>query len=408
MEPGTLDVSATRSEFPALHQSFSGVPLTYLDNAATTQKPRSVLSAVDAFYSHDNANVHRGDHQLSLRATTAYEDARSTVARWIGARAASEIVFTKGCTEAINLIAATWKPSGPGRTVLATTMEHHSNLVPWQMAAERTGSKIEAVPVSEAVEIDLDWLESRLAQGDVEIVAVKSVCNVSGTINPIKQIADMAHRHGAKIVVDAAQGLAHQRIDVKDWDADFVALTAHKAYGPMGIGALYGKSELLEKLPPYQTGGGMVRGVSFEKTNFAESPERFEAGTPNVGGAVGFGAAIGFIESTGVEAMARHESCLARQAEERLEEIPGLKIHGKTERKAGIVSFTMSDAHPHDVGTVLDQYGVAVRTGHHCCMPLMKRLGVPAVTRASFACYNTEEDVAALVAAVHKVKEMFG
>lgn len=408
MDPRTLDVSATRSEFPALHQSFSGVPLTYLDNAATTQKPRSVLSAVDAFYSQDNANVHRGVHQLSQRATNAYEAARQTVARWIGARTEGEVVFTKGCTEAINLVAATWKPSAPGRTVLASTMEHHSNIVPWQMAAERTGSKIEAIPVTDAVEIDLDWLENRLKQGGVEIVAVKSVCNVSGTVNPIKQIASMAHAHGAKIVVDAAQGLAHQRINVRDWDADFVALTAHKAYGPMGIGALYGKAELLGDLPPYQTGGGMVRGVSFEKTGFAEPPERFEAGTPNVGGAIGFAAAVGFMQETGIEAMARHESCLARQAEEMLGEIDGVTIHGRAKEKAGIVSFTMSDAHPHDVGTVLDQFGVAVRTGHHCCMPLMKRLGVPATTRASFACYNNDQDVQALIAAVLKVKEIFG
>lgn len=410
MEPGTLDVSSTRAEFPALHQSVSGVPLTYLDNAATTQKPQCVIDSADDFYTHDNANVHRGVHQLSQRATKAYEDARATVARWISAASDSEVVFTKGCTEGLNLVASSWGGSTlqSGDTVLVSTMEHHSNIVPWQVIAERTGAKVEPIPVSDAVELDLDWLAARLKKGGVKAVAVKAVCNVSGTVNPIKEVAQLAHAHGAIIVVDAAQALAHQVVDLKTWDVDFVAFTAHKAYGPMGVGALYGKASLLEKMPPYQTGGGMVRGVTFEKTNYAEPPERFEAGTPNVGGAIGFASALDFIKKIGVEAIARHEHCLTQLAEERLNEIPGIKIHGTAKDKAGIVSFTMTDAHPHDVGTVLDQYGVAVRTGHHCCMPLMARLGVPATTRASFACYNTEADVDALYKAVIKVKELFG
>jgi cysteine desulfurase/selenocysteine lyase len=410
MEPGTLDVSSTRAEFPALHQSVSGVPLTYLDNAATTQKPQSVIDSVDEFYEQDNANVHRGVHQLSQRATKAYEDARAALANWIGAASDAEVVFTKGCTEGLNLVAASWGGSNlqGNDTVLVSTMEHHSNIVPWQMTAERTGAKVEPIPITDAVELDLEWLAARLAKGGVKAVAVKSVCNVSGTVNPIKEVARLAHEHGALIVVDAAQGLAHQKVSVQDWDADFVAFTAHKAYGPMGIGALYGRKALLENMPPYQTGGGMVRGVTFEKTNFAEPPERFEAGTPNVAGAIGFATAIDFLERVGVEAMARHENCLAKLAEERLSEIPGLKIHGKAKHKAGIVSFTMTEAHPHDVGTVLDQYGVAVRTGHHCCMPLMARLGVPATTRASFACYNNTTDVENLFNAVIKVKELFG
>jgi cysteine desulfurase/selenocysteine lyase len=404
-----LDVSLTRSEFPALHQSVGGAPLTYLDNAATTQRPTSVIEAVSAFYSQDNANVHRGVHQLSQRATKLYEDARADLARWINARSEGEVVFTSGCTEALNLVAASWGATslGPGDTVLASTMEHHSNIVPWQMAAERTGATLEAVPVTDAVELDLDWLRGRLAQGGVKAVAVKAVCNVSGTVNPIAEVARLAHEHGAIVVVDGAQALAHEVVDVQAWGADFAAFTAHKAYGPMGAGALYGRAELLTAMPPFHTGGGMVRGVSFEKTSFAEPPERFEAGTPNVSGAVGFAEAIRFLGRIGVEAAARQERCLARQAEEALTDLGGVHIHGKARDKAGIVSFTMDAAHPHDVGTILDQYGVAVRTGHHCCMPLMARLGVPATTRASFACYNTSEDVGRLVDAVRKVKELF-
>lgn len=409
MEPGTLDVSATRSEFPALSQTFGGVPLAYLDNAATTQRPQRVIDAVSAFYSQDNANVHRGVHQLSLRASKAFEDARATLAKWINATSENEVAFTAGCTEALNLVAFSWGSTNlaEGDTVLVSTMEHHSNIVPWQQAAARTGATVEPIPVSDAVELDLEWLTERLKKGGVKAVAVKAVCNVSGTVNPIREIARLAHEHGAVIVVDAAQALAHQKVDVKDWDADFVAFTSHKAYGPMGIGALYGKAELLAAMPPYHTGGGMVRGVSFEKTSFAEPPERFEAGTPNVSGAVGFAEAVRFLQRVGVEAIARHEQCLARDAEERLAEIGGVHIHGAAIEKAGIVSFTMDDAHPHDVGTILDQFGVAVRTGHHCCMPLMTRLGVPATTRASFACYNSAADVDQLVEAVRKVKEIF-
>ncbi|MEX2244889.1 MAG: SufS family cysteine desulfurase [Fimbriimonadaceae bacterium] len=408
MEPGTLDVSSTRSEFPALHQSVAGSPLTYLDNSATTQRPQSVLDAVNAFYSHDNANVHRGDHQLSQRATEAYENARKTLAAWLNATP-QEVVFTKGCTEALNLVAASWGGANlrPGDTVLVSTMEHHSNIVPWQQIAGHTGATVEPIPVSDSIELDLEALKARLAKGDVRAVAVKAVCNVGGTINPVAEVARLAHAHGAVVVVDAAQALAHEQVDVQAWDADFVALTAHKAYGPMGIGALYGKSSLLAAMPPYQTGGGMVRGVSFEKTNFADPPERFEAGTPNVAGAIGFGEAVRFLQKVGVENAARHETCLARRAEELLEEVPGLKVYGKAKHKAGIVSFTLDAAHPHDVGTVLNEYGVAVRTGHHCCMPLMKRLGIAATTRASFACYNNDEDVERLVRAVHKAKELF-
>ncbi len=409
MDAGTLDVSITKAEFPALHQTIAGSPLVYLDNAATTQRPRSVLAAVEAFYSQDNANVHRGVHQLSQRATKAYEEARATLARWIGAHP-SEVVFTKGCTEALNLVAFSWGGSNlaEGDTVLVSTMEHHSNIVPWQMIAESSGAKVEPIPVSDSVELDLEWLERRLKKGRVKAVAVKAVCNVSGTVNPIAEVARLAHNSGAIIVVDAAQALAHESINVRDWDADFVALTAHKAYGPMGIGALYGSSDLLDRMPPYQTGGGMVRGVTFAKTNFADPPERFEAGTPNVGGAVGFAAAIDFLARIGVERAAKHERELARIAEESLAEVEGVTIYGQSHDKAGIVSFSMAAAHPHDIGTVLNEFGVAVRTGHHCCMPLMDRLGVAATTRASFACYNTKEDVVALTDAVHKVQEIFG
>lgn len=408
MEAGTLDISATRAEFPALHQNVSGAPLAYLDNAATTQRPKAVLKAIEDFYSKDNANVHRGVHLLSQRATKVYEGARSVVAGWIGADP-SELVFTKGCTESLNLVAASWGGSNleEGDVVLVSTMEHHSNIVPWQQTVDRLGARVEPIPVTDSVEIDLDWLRARLGKGGVKVVAVKAVCNVTGTINPVREIADAAHSHGAIVVIDAAQALAHQKISVRDWDADFIALSAHKAYGPMGVGALYGRAALLTAMPPYQTGGGMVRGVSFAKTNFAEPPERFEAGTPNVAGAVGFAAAIAFLGRIGVRGAALHERALAAQAQEGLMSIDGLKIQGAAPERAGIVSFTMDDAHPHDIGTILNEYGVAVRTGHHCCMPLMERLGVSATTRASFACYNTTEDVEALVAAVKRVKEIF-
>lgn len=408
METGTIDLTQTREEFPALHQEVAGRPLAYLDNAATTQRPKAVLDAVMRFYERDNANVHRGVHTLSQRATDSFEAARTRVARWINSPSDEQVLFTKGCTEALNMVAASWGRANlaEGDVVLVSTMEHHSNLVPWQLIAQQTGAKVEPIPVTDEVELDLDWLRSRL-DGTVKAVCVKAVCNATGTINPVKEVVRLAHSVGAVTVIDAAQALAHTKVDVQDWDADFVSTTAHKVYGPMGIGALYGKKALLEEMPPYQSGGGMIRSVSFESTTFAEIPDKFEPGTPNVGGAIGFAAALEFLADVGVERVAEHEARLTELAERKLEEIPGVTIHGRAKNKAAILSFTMDCAHPHDIGTVLDQYGVAVRTGHHCCQPLMNRLGIPATTRASFAMYNTECDVHALVEAVHKVRETF-
>ncbi len=403
-----MDLTSIRKVFPALEQYVSGRPLAYLDNAATTQRPMVVLRAMDEFYKHDNANVHRGVHLLSQRATEAYESARSEVANWLNAPQRESVVFTKGCTEAINLVASSWGRSilKAGDVVLVSTMEHHSNLVPWQMVAQEMGARIEPIPLTPTLEVDLEWLTSRM-DGSVRAVCVKAVCNVTGTINPISEICRIAHKHGAVTMIDAAQALAHQRIDVQAWGADFVALTAHKAYGPMGIGALYGRHELLTKMPPYQTGGGMVRGVTFEKTNFADPPEKFEAGTPSVAAAVGFAEATRFIGTIGMDAIARHESSLAESARKRLLEIDGVTVFGNAKNRAAVVSFAIDVAHSHDVGTVLDKHGVAVRTGHHCCMPLMAHLGVAATTRASFAVYNTMQEVDTLIEAVQEARRIF-
>ncbi len=408
MGTSTLDVAQTRSEFPALHQEVAGRSLVYLDNAATNQRPQAVLDAITDFYRRDNSNVHRGVHTLSLRATDRFEAARHTVADWINAADWREVIFTKGCTESLNLVAGSWGRAnlGEGDVVLVSTMEHHSNLVPWQIVAEQTGAKVEPIPVSDSVELDMEWLADRLDE-TVKAVCLKAVCNATGTINPVKEVARLAHSVGAIIVVDGAQALAHQKVDVQDWDADFVAMTAHKVYGPMGIGALYGKAALLEAMPPYQTGGGMIRTVSFEETTFTVAPDKFEPGTPNVAGAVGFAAALTFLGEVGLDAVARHEENLGRLAEDLLSDVPGVTVHGHAADKAGIVSFTMDCAHTHDAGTVLDQCGVAVRSGHHCCMPLMKRLGITGTTRASFAMYNQEADVHRLLEGVNRVREIF-
>ncbi|MCH7945268.1 MAG: SufS family cysteine desulfurase [Armatimonadetes bacterium] len=408
MSIGTLDVAQARNEFPALHQEVAGRPLVYLDNAATNQRPQAVLDAVADFYRRDNSNVHRGVHTLSQRATARFEEARRTVAQWINAADWREVIFTKGCTESLNLVASSWGRANlsDGDVVLVSTMEHHSNIVPWQIVADQTGAKIEPIPVSDSVELDMEWLAGRL-DGSVKAVCVKAICNATGTIVPVKEVARLAHVAGAIVVVDGAQALAHQKVDVQDWDADFVAITAHKVYGPMGIGALYGKAALLDAMPPYQSGGGMIRTVSFGETTFGEPPDKFEAGTPNVAGAVGFAAALKFLGDAGTDAVASHEECLGRLAERLLCDVPGVTVHGHASRKAGIVSFTMDSVHPHDTGTVLDQCGVAVRSGHHCCMPLMHRLGIVGTTRASFAMYNTEADVHRLVEGVVRAREIF-
>lgn len=397
-----------RREFPVLNQEVNGRRLVYLDSAATTQKPRPVIEAIVRYYENDNANVHRGVHELSRRATDAFEAARSKIRAFINAAEDREILFTKGCTEAVNLVANTWGAANlfPGDEILVSTSEHHANIVPWQLAAARTGAAVRPIPIADTGEIDLVALQSLLTTR-VKMVAIKHVCNALGTINPVAEIARMAHQAGARVLVDGAQGLAHEVVDVRALGVDFYTISGHKVYGPTGVGALYGRRELLEAMPPYQGGGDMIRTVSFEGTTFNDLPNRFEAGTPNIAGAIGLGAAIDFVRQIGIDALRSYEHALVGYARERLREIDGLRQHGPTGEKAGIFSLTMTSAHPHDIGTVLDEQGVAVRTGHHCCMPLMKRLGVPATARASFSITTDEEDVDRLVQALKKTQEIF-
>lgn len=398
-----------RAQFPALAQTMNGKPLAYLDNAATTQKPLAVIEATDSFYRTANANVNRGVHTLGEAATVAFGEARRTVARWVGAHQPEEIVFTKGCTEAINLVAASWgrENLGMGDTVLVSHAEHHANIVPWQMAVNGLGARVEPVAVDDDGLLDLDALELRLQGGGVKMLCLKHVCNALGTVQPVREAVLLAHAHGALVMLDCAQSLAHVPIEATATGADFCAFSAHKAYGPMGIGGLYGRRELLEALHPYQGGGDMIRSVSFEGTTYAGLPNKLEPGTPNVAGAVGFAKALQWLEETGLAAADAHERSLAARATELLGAVPGVRVAGRARDKIGIVSFVAEWAHPHDLGTVLDQYGVAVRVGHHCCMPLLERLGLPATVRASFACYNSLEDVDALATAVEAARRLF-
>ncbi|MBV6457892.1 MAG: Cysteine desulfurase SufS [Fimbriimonadaceae bacterium] len=396
-----------RQQFPALDQEVNGKPLVYLDNAATTHRPKAVLAAMDEFYTRDNANVHRGVHALSQRATDRFEAAREEVRHFINASDPSEIIFTKGCTESINLVAGSYGASlKAGDIVLLSHMEHHANIVPWQVAAGRVGASVKPIPITDGGEIDLDAFGGMLTDR-VKVVGVKHVCNAMGTVNPIARIIEMAHAVGAVVVVDGAQGLAHAAVDVQALDVDFYAMSAHKTYGPMGVGALYGKRALLEAMPPYQTGGSMIRKVTFEETTYAGLPDKFEPGTPNVAGVIGFGEALKWIRSLGIDVISAHEDRLRDAAHEALGQIPAVRLIGMARAKVPVISFTLDGIHPHDVGTVLDSEGVAVRTGHHCCMPLMERLGLPATTRASFSVYNTEGEVASLARAVKRAADLF-
>jgi len=398
--PRPWDLAAIRDDFPILHQQVHGVPLAYLDNAATSQKPNAVIDAVADFYRHDNANVHRAVHALAERATLGYEAARERVGRWINAAAAHEIVFLRGTTEAINLLAhglgTGWSP---GDRVVLTTMEHHANIVPWHLLRERAGIEIAVLPVTEAGELDLDALPG-LLDGRTRLLALTHVSNVLGTINPVADVVSIAHAHGVPVLVDGAQALAHQRVDVQALDCDFYAFSGHKMFGPTGIGVLYGKAERLAALPPWQGGGEMIRRVTFEKIRFADPPQRFEAGTQDFAGAIGLAAAIDYLAGLDAEAMATHEHALLRYATERLEAIPGLRIIGRAAHKAPLLSFLVDGVHAHDMGTLLDRKGVAVRTGHHCAMPLMDFYGVPATTRASLAFYNTLDEIDRLADAI--------
>ena len=406
---GAFDAETLREEFPILSEQRDGRRLVYLDSGATTQKPRVVIREIERFYEEANSNVHRGVHLLSERATERFEGAREKVRSFINAREAREIVFVRGTTEAINLVAGSFGRDriGEGDEIVITHMEHHSNIVPWQLLAEQTGAVLKVVPITDDGELVLEEYE-RLLGPRTKLVSVIYISNSLGTVNPIKDMVAMAHTAGVPVLVDAAQAAAHRRVDVVDLDCDLLAFSGHKLYGPTGIGVLYGKAELLESMPPYQGGGEMVLSVSFEGTTYNTIPGRFEAGTPNVAGAVGLGAAIDFVSSLDRDAVEAHERDLLAYGAERLADVSGLSIVGRPREKSGAHSFLVGDVHPHDIGTVLDAEGVAVRTGHHCTQPLMERLGLTATARASFGVYNTRQDIDRLVEGLGRVTEMFG
>lgn len=404
-----LDVERIRADFPALHQEAHGRPLVYLDNAATTQKPRRVIDTVTHFYEHDCANVHRGVHLLSQRATVAYERARTTIKDHLGAADSREIVFTRGTTEAVNLVASSFvRPRiGPGDEILITGMEHHSNIVPWQLLCEATGAELKVVPITDQGELVLDRY-AELLSDRTKIVGVVHVSNALGTVNPVKTMIELAHAKSIPVLVDGAQAVPHAAVDVRELDCDFYAFSGHKAYGPTGIGALYGKREHLLEMVPYQGGGDMILSVTFDRTLYAEPPHRFEAGTPNIEGAIGLAAALDYLDSLGLDAVAAHEAALLEIATEAVLAIPGIRLIGAAEHRAGAVSFVMDGVHPHDIGTILDSEGVAVRAGHHCAQPVMQRFGISATVRASFGIYNTTDEIGRLTEGLHKVKEVFG
>jgi len=406
------DLARVRGDFPILAREVHGRPLTYLDNAASTQKPRAVAAAIVDCYEGWYANVERGVHTLSQLATGRRERARETVRRFLNAPAAEEIVFTRGTTESINLVAEAWGRGtaaniGPGDEVLITGLEHHSNLVPWQRLCEERGALLRVAPLDDRGEVLLDEFE-RLLSPRTRVAAFAHVSNALGTVNPVREMAGLAHRAGAAVVVDGAQAVPHMMVDVQALGCDFYAFSGHKVYGPSGIGVLWGRKELLDAMPPWQSGGGMVHSVSFERTTYAPPPHRFEAGTPFIEGAVGLAAAIDYLTALGLPAVAAWEGELLALATERLLEIPGLRLVGTARRKAAVLSFTMEGIHPHDLGTILDGEGVAIRAGHHCAQPVMRRFGVPATARASFGLYNTPEEVEALAAALLKARELFG
>lgn len=404
-----MNTQEIRQLFPILHQEVNGHPLVYLDSAATSQKPVSVIEAVKHYYEWDNANVHRGVHTLGSRATDAYEGAREKVARFINAKSTEEIIFTRGTTTALNLVASGYARTvcKEGDEIVITPMEHHSNLIPWQQAAKATGAVLKYIPLQEDGSIRLEDVEQTITER-TKVVSVTYVSNVLGVVNPVKEIAAIAHRKGAKMVVDGAQSTPHLKVDVQDLDCDFYALSGHKMCGPTGIGALYGKKALLQEMEPIEYGGEMIDHVDLYESTWKELPWKFEGGTPMIAGAVGLGAAIDFLESIGMDAIDRHEKQLTAYAMERMSAIDDLHIYGPRNDRAGLITFNLGDVHPHDVATVLDSYGVAIRAGHHCCQPLMRWLKASSTARASFYLYNTEEDVERLVASLIKTKEYFG
>jgi len=407
--PDPRNVVDWRADFPILGERVHDRPLVYLDNGATTQKPASVLDAEDAYYRHNNANVHRGVHLLSQRATDAFEAARARIARFINAQRPEEIVFVRGTTEAINLVAQSYaRPHlKPGDEILISAMEHHSNIVPWQLVCEQTGAALKVVPIDDAGALDTDAYE-RLLNERTRLVAITHLANALGSINPVERIVVAAHAKGVPVLLDGAQAISHLPVDVRVIDCDFYAFSGHKVYGPTGIGALYARAALLEAMLPWQGGGDMIRSVTFEKTEYNAIPWKFEAGTPNIAGAIALGAALDYVDSIGMEVIAAHETDLLAYATDALGMIPGLRLIGTARDKASILSFVLDGVHAHDVGTILDHHGVAVRAGHHCAMPVMQRFGVPATVRASLALYNTHEDIDALIEGLGRVREIFG
>lgn len=403
-----LDIQAIRKDFPALHQEVYGFPLVYLDNAATSQKPAQVIDAMANFYREDNANVHRGVHRLSQRATDAYESARDKVRGFLNAASVREIVFVRGATEAINLVAHSFvRPMlKSGDEILISYMEHHANIVPWQMLCDDVGAKLVVIPMTERGELDLSTFDDLLTS-KTKIMAVGQVSNALGTINPVKMMTDKAHAKGIPVLIDGAQAVPHMPADVKELDCDFYVFSGHKMFAPTGIGALYGKQSLLEEMVPWQGGGDMILSVSFEKTQYNELPYKFEAGTPNISGAIGLGAAIDYMQSIGITELAAYEHELLVYATDKVGSLEDVRIIGTAEHKASVLSFMIDGVHPHDIGTIFDQQGVAIRAGHHCAQPVMQFYGIAATARASFAFYNTMDEVDALVASIQKVQELF-
>ncbi len=404
-----VPVESCRFHFPLLRREVNGKPLVYLDNAATSQKPQVVIDAMMRYYHEDNSNIHRGVHYLSEKATQSYEAARVKVQQFINARSMEEIIFVRGTTEGINLVAASYGRMNvkEGDEVVISALEHHSNIVPWQMLCEEKKAVLRVIPMNDAGELLLDEYE-KLLNERTKLVAVAHISNALGTINPVKQMIEVAHKHGVPVLIDGAQAVPHMRVDVQNLDCDFYTFSSHKMFGPTGVGVLYGKKALLEKMPPYQGGGDMIKSVTFEKTVYNDLPYKFEAGTPNIAGGIGLGAAIDYMNGMDLAAVAAYEHELLEYGTRKLSEIPGLKIIGTAKEKASVISFVLDGIHPHDIGTILDYGGIAIRTGHHCAQPVMQRFGIPATARVSFAFYNTKDEVDVLVKAIKKVKEVLG
>ena len=404
-----LNIDQIRADFPVLHQQVNKAPLIYFDNAATTQKPKAVLDALSAYYEHDNANIHRGIHTLAERATTAYELTRKKLSSFLNSPSTDQIIFTSGTTAGINLVAQTFGRAnvGKGDQIIVSNLEHHSNIVPWQMIAEEKGAEIKVIPVSDAGVLDIEAFKA-LLNPKVKLVAVNHVSNAIGTINPIEEIISLAHKVGAKVLIDGAQSVAHLAVDVQALDMDFFVFSAHKLFGPTGVGVLYGKRELLESMPPYQGGGEMIKEVSFAGTTYNELPYKFEAGTPNIADVIAFGAALDYVQAIPSEALAAQEEALLAYATQKLQAIPGLRIVGTAPEKIAVISFVIDGVHPQDIGVLLDKFGIAIRTGHHCAQPLMQRYELVGTCRASFSFYNTFEEIDRFVLCLEKTLQMLG